>query len=157
MRLIGSLHCCLQLSPRLVAPPLYPQTLPLSAAAVGPLFAAPKSMSTAAADTRREQAAQAAERRLQAAMATSTAPKAASLSCCKTKVEDDTCKTRHADSRKRSAAGQQVCFTDSDSDEVTCVGVCASANSTQERGGAGRAAPASKRRRPEEVGWEMDY
>lgn len=112
-------------------------------------------MSTSTADTisRREKAAQAAERRLQAKPTPmATAPSAASsleTACCDSKTEgrQEKCKRTHVSvdggggeggaSRKRRV--EQVGFSDSDSDEVACVGVSAAVRSTQGRGSKGTA------------------
>ena len=135
-------------------------------------------MSTSTADTirRREKAARAAELRLQAkaptmATASSTAFPT-QTACCdsKTELRHPACKTTHVStgsgsggrgeigaSRKRPA--EQVGFSDSDSDEVACVGVSAALqSSTQGRGskgaataGSGGGASSSKRGRTDGV------
>eukprot|EP00903_Cladosiphon_okamuranus_P013082 g12203.t1 len=107
--------------------------------------------------SRREKAAQAAERRLQAEPTTTvTAPSTASpieTACRDSKAEgrQETCKMTHvsAGSCSRDGRGEggasrkrpveQVGFSDSDSDEVACVGVSAPARRTQERGSKGAA------------------
>lgn len=142
MRMVGRLHCFLQLSSRCIAlsclqsrrvPALHVPWTPtvLSTAA---------NMSTV---SRREQAAQAAERRLQAtAMATArTTASPSETACCDSKAEarPDTRKMGHDGGASRKRPVEQVGFSDSDSDEVTCVGVSAAARSTQGRESKGAA------------------
>lgn len=146
MRLVNKLHFCLQLSSRCIALScLQPRGYPALNAPWTPtvllsrsLFytADVKSMSTSTADntSRREKAAQAAERRLQATMRAMT-PGA-------TLPGPTACRSMHHDSAGTCSGGgdaggsrkrpvEQVGFSDSDSDEVTCVGVSTATRSTQ--------------------------
>lgn len=163
MRVVGRLHSCLQLSSRCIAlssclqpkgeflalnVPWTPTVLSSRCSLLG---TAPDAtdMSTPAADafSRREKAAKAAELRLQAT-ATATAPAtesptATACRCSEAKGHQEASTTRDDSSadgkggRKRPA--QQVGFSDSDSDEVTCIGVSAAERGTQGCGSKGAA------------------
>lgn len=176
MRLVGRPHCYLQLSSRCVALScLPPRGYPASNVAWTPTVpllprcSLPNIMSTSTADTaasRREKAAHAAERRLQG---TTMAIKPATASPSST-----ACKTRHVSAGSRPGGGgegggsrkrpaEQVGFSDSDGDEVTCVGVSVAAHSTQGRGskgtapaGRGGGAASNKRGRTDEVSSDQE-
>lgn len=188
MRMGGRLHIFLQLSSRFIAVsclrsgyptlnvPRTPTELLFSRCLLRSTGAAAKTVSTPMADAisrRREKAAQAAERRLQAT-ATATAPTTAppsAAACCSSNSEDqhETLKTRHGSGGSCSGGGhgggsrkrpvEQVVFSDSDSDEVTCVGVSAAVRGiTQGRGekgatftGRGEEAASNKRGRTDGV------
>ena len=179
--MVGRLHCFLQRSsgfialsclqsrrvPALNVPWTPTAVVPLSRLpllSTAHLFNVDASMSTSTADTasRREKAAQAAERRLQAtAMVTAhpTASPSETAHCdSKTEARPDARKTGHDGGASRKRPVEQVGFSDSDSDEVACVGVSAAICSTQGRGdkgpastGRGGGAPSNKRGRMEKV------